>query len=352
VPGLLEVKGLRAKVGSFELGNIDLVIQEGRYMVLMGPTGSGKTTFLNAIAGLIRPLGGRVFLNGRDITGLPPEERPIGYVFQEPMLFPHLSVWENVAFGPRARGLRGPELIERVEWALEVVGIEHLAHRAPGQLSGGEAKEVALARALAIRPELLLLDEPLAHIDEASRNRLIEELRKVNRELGLTTIHVTHNRLEALKLADDLAIMSSGRLIQIGEAGELLGKPASEFVARFLGYKNILRCYCRRRGELYELDVNGLRLVSVEGREGEAIMCLRAEDILLSPERPRTSARNVLKGRVVALEPRGQVIEVSVDVGHGVELVAVITPISREELGIKPGSEVFLAFKASSVKVI
>ena len=349
---MLEVRGLRARVGSFELKGVDLEVRDGRYMVLMGPNGAGKTTLLNAIAGLIRPLEGRVVLNGRDITRLPPEERRIGYVFQEPMLFPHMTVYENVAFGLRARGLRGRELEERVRWALELVGIKHLAPRRPGQLSGGEAKEVALARALAIGPELLLLDEPLAHVDEASRARLAEKLKDLHDQLGLTAIHVTHDRLEALKLADDLAIMDSGRLVQAGDAREMLGKPASEFVARFLGFRNILRCRCRKLNGLYELEVGGLRILSVEGREGDAIMCLRAEDILVSVERPVTSARNVLEGRVLSIEPRGPVFELRVEVGSGVELVSVITPVSKEELGIRIGSKVYLAFKASSVKVI
>jgi len=349
---MLVLEDVGVRVGSFELSGVNLRVGRGRYLVLMGPTGSGKTTLLNVVAGLIKPSKGRVLLDGQDITDLPPEERPIGYVFQQGLLFPHLTVWGNVAFGPRARGLRGRELEERVEWALGLLGIDHLAGRRPDQLSGGEVKEVALARALALKPELLLLDEPLAHIDERSRGRLVIKLRKLHEELGITVIHVTHDRLEALKLADDLALMRDGRLIQAGEVDEVLSRPMDELAARFLGFENILRCYCKRVNGLYELQVGNLRFISAEGREGEAIMCLRAEDILVSLEEPRTSARNVLRGKVIAIEPRGPLLEVRVELEPRIQLVSVITPAAREELGIKVGSEVYLAFKASSIKVV
>ena len=349
---MLVIEGLRARVGSFELSDIALKVKGGGYLVLMGPTGSGKTTLLNVIAGLLKPLSGRVELDGHDITGLPPEKRPIGYVFQDCRLFPHLTVRENVAFGPRARGIRGEELEERVRWALEVVGAEELADKRPGQLSGGEARKAALARALALKPRLLLLDEPLAHVDERTREELLDRLREIREELRPIVIHVTHNRLEALKLADQLALMSSGRLVQAGEVGSVLSKPVSSFAARFLGYENILRGICRREGGLFELEVGSVKLFAAEGREGEVLVCLRAEDIFLSREEPRTSARNVLKGRVVSLEPRGPLISVRLEVGPDIELTSVITPAAKEELGIDVGADVFLAFKASSVRVI
>ena len=349
---MLVVEELRARIGSFELSDISLEVPEEGYLVLMGPTGSGKTTLLNVIAGLLKPTRGRIELDGQDITALPPEERQIGYVFQDCRLFPHLTVWENVAFGPRARGVRGEELKERVRWALELVGAEELADKRPGELSGGEARKTALARALALMPRLLLLDEPLAHVDERTRGELLDKLEEVREELGPIVIHVTHDRLEALKLADQLALMDSGRLIQVGDVGSVLSKPVSHFAARFLGYENILRGRCKRAGALFEVEVGSVKLITAEGREGDVLACLRAEDIFLSREVPRTSARNVLKGRVISLEPRGTLINVRLEVGPGIELVSVITPASREELGIEVGASVFLAFKASSVKVI
>ncbi len=349
---MLVLEDVKARVGSFELSGIDLTVQKGRYLVLMGPTGSGKTTLLNTIAGLLRPLSGRITLDGQDITGLPPEKRPIGYVFQDNRLFPHLTVRENIAFGPRARGLRGHELAERVKWAMELVGVSELADKRPWQLSGGEAKKVALARALALKPRLLLLDEPLAHVDERAREDLMDMLRAIREELAPTVIHVTHDRLEALKLADELALMESGRIIQVGEASSVLRRPASRFVAEFLGYDNILRARCQRSNGLYELWIGDVRLLAVEGREGDVLACLRAEDILLSREPPKTSARNVLKGRVVELRPRGTLIEVRLRVSPELELVSVITPAARAELGVEEGSELYLAFKASSVRVI
>jgi len=349
---MLAIEGLKARVGSFELSDITFEVRKGGYLVLMGPTGSGKTTLLNVIAGLLKPLSGRITLDGQDITDIPPEKRSIGYVFQDCRLFPHLTVRENVAFGPRAKGIKGKELEKRVKWALELVGAEDLADKRPHQLSGGEARKTALARALALRPRLLLLDEPLAHVDERTRGELLDRLREVREELGPVVIHVSHNRLEALKLADQLALMNSGRLIQVGDVGSVLSKPVSHFAAEFLGYENILKGRCKRAGSLFEIEIGSVKLITAEGREGDVLACLRAEDIFLSREEPRTSARNVLKGRVISLEPRGPLISVRLEVGPGIELASVITPAAREELGIEVGASVFLAFKASSVRVI
>jgi ABC-type Fe3+/spermidine/putrescine transport system ATPase subunit len=228
------VRGLIADAGSFRLGPVDLAVAPGRVLVVLGPSGAGKTTLLESISGLRRQLSGQIHLAGADLSGLPPESRGIGLVFQDAALFPHLSVRENVRFGLRARHRAADpaaigELLDRLR-------IGHLADRSPGSLSGGERQRVALARALAIRPGLLLFDEPLSALDGPTREEMRTLLREVPADLDIPAIHVTHDREEALSIGDDLAIIAGGRLVQAGPAERVISAPAGPDAARLLGW--------------------------------------------------------------------------------------------------------------------
>lgn len=230
---MLTMSGLLTRAGSFQLGPLDLAVSPGRVLVVLGPSGAGKSTLLHSIAGFRTPRHGRVRLGDRDITDLPAERRRIGVVFQDAALFPHLSVRDNVAFAPALRGhRRSPEVDE----LLARFGIAHLARRAPRSLSGGERQRVALARALAARPAALLLDEPLSALDQPVREELREILRATMRDLAVPAIHVTHDRDEALRLADDLAILAAGTLRQTGPVDQLTRHPADTITARLLGW--------------------------------------------------------------------------------------------------------------------
>jgi ABC-type sulfate/molybdate transport systems ATPase subunit len=230
---VLSVSGLVTQAGSFQLGPLGLAVSPGRVLVVLGPSGAGKSMLLDTIAGFRAPRSGQVHLGDRDITALPAEQRRIGMVFQDAALFPHLSVRDNIGFAPRLHGLHRAQVVTDL---LDRFGIPHLAARAPRSLSGGERQRVALARALAAQPAALLLDEPLSALDQPTREDLREVLRETLRELDVPAIHVTHDRDEALRLADDLAILAAGTLRQSGPATHLSRHPADTVTARLLGW--------------------------------------------------------------------------------------------------------------------
>ncbi|CCK29803.1 Putative 2-aminoethylphosphonate import ATP-binding protein PhnT [Streptomyces davaonensis JCM 4913] len=227
--------------GTVVLDALDLTVAPGEVMALLGPSGSGKTTALRAVAGFVRPAAGRVFLGDRDVTGLPPYRRGIGMVVQQYALFPHMRVEDNVAFGLKARKVARVEIRERVAEALEMTGMAAYARRYPRELSGGQQQRVAIARALAIRPGVLLLDEPLSALDARLRSGMLAELARLHRELpDVSILYVTHDQVEALTLADRIAVMDRARLQAVGTPGELYRAPANEFTASFVGNANLL----------------------------------------------------------------------------------------------------------------
>ncbi|MEB3318048.1 MAG: ABC transporter ATP-binding protein [Cyanobacteriota bacterium] len=222
------------------LREVSLSIGPGEFFSLLGASGCGKTTTLRLIAGFDQPQEGRIWLGGKDLTQAPPHRRPVNLVFQNYALFPHLNVWDNVAFGPRSRRLEGSEIRRRVGETLEVVGLSELARRHPQQLSGGQQQRVALARALVNAPAALLLDEPLAALDPNLRQAMRSELKRIQRDVGIAFLLVTHDREEALSLSDRLAVMHQGRLEQVGAPLELYDQPRTLAVARFMGAVNLL----------------------------------------------------------------------------------------------------------------
>jgi ABC-type sugar transport system ATPase subunit len=227
---MIKVSNLKRAFGEFTLRIDDFQVERGRYAVVLGPSGSGKSLFLKTLVGLFLPDAGAIEVGGKDVTGLPAERRRVGLVFQEPSLFPHYNVFKNIAYG-----LRGPGRQKTVEELAEILRIKDLLHRPVQKLSGGEAQKVALARALAVKPDVLLLDEPLSQVDHNSRLELQAELKRVHREMELTSLHVTHNREEAFALAEDCAVMLGGRIVQHCGTENMKNQPECEFVRRFLG---------------------------------------------------------------------------------------------------------------------
>ncbi|RST12630.1 ABC transporter ATP-binding protein [Streptomyces sp. WAC05374] len=227
--------------GNVVLDSLDLTVEPGEVMALLGPSGSGKTTALRAVAGFVRPASGRVFIGGRDVTALPPHRRGIGMVVQNYALFPHMRVEDNVAFGLRAQKVPKGEIPARVTEALELTGMAAYARRHPRELSGGQQQRVAIARALAIRPGVLLLDEPLSALDAQLRSGMLAELARLHRELpDVSVLYVTHDQVEALTLADRIAVMDRARLRDCGTPQELYRRPRTEFTASFVGNANLL----------------------------------------------------------------------------------------------------------------
>jgi iron(III) transport system ATP-binding protein len=258
------VEGLRVRFGdTTALDGVSLAVEPGELLLLLGPSGCGKSTLLRSIAGFVAPDGGRVLFDGQDVSGLPPHQRQIGMVFQSFALFPHLTVGENVAFGLREQRRPQAEIAPRVQSALEDVRMGGFAARRVDQLSGGEQQRVALARALVVRPRCLLLDEPLSNLDAGLRHSMREEIRRVCKEHGLTTLYVTHDQKEALAVADRIAVMRSGRLEQLGTPWEVYRTPRSRSVATFLGETNLLAARVgAREGDDVRVTAGSLSLLA------------------------------------------------------------------------------------------
>jgi ABC-type Fe3+/spermidine/putrescine transport system ATPase subunit len=280
------------------LQDVGLDIDEGEFVTLLGPSGCGKTTLLRIAAGFVQPSRGRVLLQGRDVTHLPPHKRPINMVFQRPTLFPHLDVYGNVAFGLRLARIPDSEIRQRVRKALEQVRLPDFGLRRSHELSGGQMQRVALARVLVGQPRVLLLDEPLSALDLAIRLQMEEELRRLHREIGTTFVYVTHDQREALALSNRIAVLNKGRIEQLGPPNEIYRKPATPFIARFVGNANVVPVELRpSRDGMSMLEIGGNRLeIAAVSDTGSAWLVLRPEAIRLT--RDLSGVDCVLRGFV------------------------------------------------------
>ena len=345
----LALHGLAKRYGDFvAVHGADLDVAAGSFLTLLGPSGSGKTTILMMIAGFTDPTAGRLLLDGTDITALPPEKRAFGMVFQGYALFPHMTVAENVAFPLRVRGLGRAEREAKVRATLDLVQLTGFAERLPKQLSGGQQQRVALARALVFDPALLLLDEPLSALDKKLRAELQEELRALHRRVGRTFINVTHDQEEALSLSDEVAILNHGRIIQKGAPAALYERPATRFVADFLGKSNFLRGVVREVGPAHiAIQCGPLRLRHAGGARlgDEVLLSLRPEKIALAQD-----GDNALEGRVLSSAYLGA--------GHAVVLETAIGPIRvhqpawRAAVEPAPGDTIRLAWAADAATLV
>jgi spermidine/putrescine transport system ATP-binding protein len=261
--------------------NLSLEIEHGRFFALLGPSGCGKTTTLRMIGGFEEPTSGRIELDGKDVGSLPPYKRDVNTVFQSYALFPHLSIFENVAFGLRRKKLRGGELQKRVREALDLVGLGLLEKRKPRQLSGGQQQRIALARALVNHPRVLLLDEPLGALDLKLRKEMQLELKRIQHEVGITFVHVTHDQEEAMTMADQIVIMEGGRIEQQGTPGELYEQPRTAFVASFLGVSNLLYGQTVAEDKVRLEDGTEIQVPSaaLRGRSGKVQIGVRPEKL-------------------------------------------------------------------------
>ena len=349
----LKVDGVSKRLGAFSLRNVSLEVGDSDYFVLLGPTGAGKTVLLELIMGFHRPEKGGIFLNGRDITNVPPEKRGLGYVPQNCPLFPHMTVFENVDFGLKMRRRPVAERKQSVHRMLELVGLEEKGERTPEALSSGERQKVVLARVLATEPKVVLLDEPLASIDAEASRGLREELKRINRELGAAVLHVTHDQIEAFILADRVAIMRNGAIVQKGRPNEVLSDPIDEFVARFLGYENVFRVrLVENEGQRSKVSINGVE-IRLAGRleSQEATVAIRPEDILIGTEALSVVGDwNILEGDVKGYVDMGPFVEVEVEAGLPVKVFVD----KRSFLGsnLSEGRRVRVGFRVESVKVV
>ena len=301
----LDIQGVTKRFGDFvAVNDLTLEVPEGAFYALLGASGCGKTTTLRMVAGLERPTAGRIVLGGDDITGLKPYQRPVNTVFQSYALFPHLSIFENVAFG--LRRTKSKDVKTKVGEMLDLVQLQEYAQRRPAQLSGGQQQRVALARALINRPRVLLLDEPLGALDLKLRRAMQLELKRIQTEVGITFIHVTHDQEEAMTMADTIAVMNAGVIEQQGTPSDLYGHPRTTFVANFLGQSNLLPGTIRHRsGDEVTAEVHGTKVlaarVTSEVREGDVWVGVRPEKVTLhaSGEGHRDGRNRLPDGEVV-----------------------------------------------------
>jgi len=350
----IQLHGVTKRFGdTVAVDALDLSIPKGTFFALLGPSGCGKTTTLRMIGGFEDPTDGRVFLGGTDVTDHPPYRRDVNTVFQSYALFPHLSVERNVSFGLERRRVGKAEVRRRVAESLELVQLHGLGKRKPAQLSGGQQQRVALARALVNRPRALLLDEPLGALDLRLRKQLQIELKRIQQEVGITFVHVTHDQEEAMSMADTIAVMSDGRIEQSGSAAELYERPRTEFVANFLGVSNLVD------GRVHE-RVNGLS--SIETHDGALLRvpsdrlapaALDAVRVGVRPEKVQLvpagddapSGANVLRGTVTVASFLGVSIHYLVRAAGGEELTVVAPNRDGvEPTSYGPGREVLLTW--------
>ncbi|WP_333771436.1 ABC transporter ATP-binding protein [Streptomyces sp. IBSBF 2435] len=344
--------------GTTVLDALDLTVEPGEVMALLGPSGSGKTTALRAVAGFVAPSAGRVLIGGHDVTGLPPYRRGIGMVVQQYALFPHLRVEQNVAFGLRARRTPRAEVSARVAEALEMTGMAAYARRYPRELSGGQQQRVAIARALAVRPGVLLLDEPLSALDARLRSGMLAELARLHRELPhMSILYVTHDQIEALTLADRIAVLDQARLQDCGTPHELYRTPRTAFTAGFVGSANLLTVRAHEDGG-FRLGAAALRVApDTPGRAGpapgaEATVCVRPHLLRLAeaaePAAGPGAGVNVLRGTVTGVQWRGHTHRLLVD-SCGQQLRADVGDLRQPP---QAGDEIALTFHAEDAVLL
>ncbi|MBA3382391.1 MAG: ABC transporter ATP-binding protein [Actinobacteria bacterium] len=350
----LSIAAVTHRYGSVAaLDDVSLQIEDGELITLLGPSGCGKTTLLRVVAGFIRPSEGRVVLQGRDITRVPPHRRPVNMVFQRSTLFPHLDVFQNIAFGLRIAGVPREERTRQVEEALALVRLEGYGPRRSHELSGGQLQRVALARALVNRPSVLLLDEPLSALDLKIRLEMEVELRRVHRETGATFVYVTHDQREALALSDRVVVFDQGRIEQVGPPGEIYRAPVSPFAARFVGDANVLPVQINavNAGEA-RVTLGGSELVVGAGAVetvGPAWLVLRPEVIRLSA-RPGTNGP-ALTGTVQDVAFRGAGFSYRIEVPALEELLKVETA-AEGGIPYELGSEVVVTWDRGSCSLL
>lgn len=349
---MIRVENLSNKWGEFELKNVSLEVKQGEYFVILGPTGAGKTLLLELIVGLYIPTEGKILVDGKDITYDVPETRNLGFLYQDYSLFPHFSVKKNIEYGMKLRNVSKNEIDEKIKELSKMFKIQNLMHRDVTTLSGGEQQRVSLARALAINPKVLLLDEPFSALDENTKAKLISEMKELHRNEGITFIHVTHSQEEAILLADRIGIMMDGIIVQVGTPDEIFYKPISKEIAKFVKIENIWEGkVIEKNEEELIIDVNNNHMVALcdHFKVGQSVrLIIRPEDIILG--KGDTSARNNFKGKITAIIKHGFYYIIRIDCGFKVE--AALTKQSIESLNLKEGKDINIFFKATALQVI
>ena len=346
-PGSVVFENVRKDFGAFTaIPDLSLSIKPGTLVTLLGPSGCGKTTTLRMLAGLEHPTSGRILIGGRDVTMKPAHERDVSMVFQSYALFPHMNAVQNVAYGLESSGFNKKEARERAEDGLTQVGLSGMGHRLPAELSGGQQQRVAVARALVLNPQVLLLDEPLSNLDARLRRRVRTEIRELQQRLGFTAVYVTHDQDEALAVSDRIVVMKDGRIAQEGAPRELYEEPVSEFIADFMGEANVVSCeIIGRDGDEALIDIGGLkhRLRSKRTATGKARLAVRPGSVVLNPE-----ASSGLGGEILTAAYLGDHVEYEIETPVG-NFFVIDHTVDRS---FAPRSTVSLGFRNRGLALI
>jgi molybdate/tungstate transport system ATP-binding protein len=345
---MVSLKNLYYKVGSFCLDKINLDIKKNEYFVILGPSGNGKTQLLRCIAGLCSIQDGEIFIDGKRKDQLPPEKRSVGMVFQNHILFPNMSVFDNIAFSLKLKKMNKNNIKDKVNHVAKIVGIDNLLSRSTVNLSGGERQRVALARAIVFNPKVLLMDEPFASLDKNLAEKLIIETKDLHKMLKQTTIHVTHNQEEAFTLADRICILKNGKIQMIDTPDNIFHKPNSQFIANFVCIENI---YSKAN-----IDTNGWisyhkKKISFHGdhqAKKNITFCIRPEDTLL--ERNRINGENVFRGNIQEIYDKGSIIRAVVDIGFRVVNLTMRNKFSK--MNVNKGAEIYIKLPEKSIHII
>jgi molybdate transport system ATP-binding protein len=348
---MLKISHLGLELGSFRLPDISLEVARGEYFILLGPTAAGKTVLLEAIAGLNPVKQGSILLADRDITTLTPEKRGISLVYQDHALFPHLTVRRNIIYGLRLRKTPDSEIQKTLDWLNDLLGIGYLLERRPVSLSGGERQKVALARALSVQPQVLLLDEPLSALDPESRENVQKELRTLHRNLRNTILHVTHDFEEALSLGARVAVIGDGRIQQVGSPEEVFRRPSSRFVAQFTLMRNIFTGELKIDGGAAYFESAGVKLaLTAPGwPPGPCLAAIRPEDVQLFKEPDLPSAANRLPAVVTAIVDKGATLTVTLH--SAVDIHCLILRRQYHDLGIQIGDRLNVVLNPAAIHV-
>ena len=351
---MLSVRHISKTLPSFGLRDVSFEVQPGQYFVLLGASGVGKSVLFEIIAGLTCPDAGRILLDGRDITDEKIQQRKIGLVFQNSALFPHMTVYDNIAYPLRCKRLKEREIHQRVGELAEDFAVTALLKRRPQTLSGGESQRVSLARAVASEPRCLLLDEPISSLDVKSRPQMRALLRRINAQ-GRAVLHITHEYTEAASLGTHIGVMEGGTIAQVGTVEEVFQRPKSEFIARFVGIRNFFEGQLTKpesdRTNTRRFRTGALVFwILSDNSAGSGYVMIRSEDITICNSASRTSARNNFEGKIVDIAPAGPGVEVIVDIG--VEVATLVTAESVKTLELDCGKKVWISFKASAVKFV
>ncbi len=352
----LEVQNLSVDLGQFHLDNVNLSLDRNGYLVVIGPTGSGKSVLLETIAGFYNPDNGKIFLDGKEITNLNPENRGISIVYQDYVLFPHMNIFDNIAYGLRKK-IDDKQLIKsKVIEMAEHLKIDHLLNRDPETLSGGEKQRTAIARSLVVEPKILLMDEPFSALDENTHVYLTGLIKKVIADYETTCIHVSHNFKDVWSLAEQVAVMKDGKILQQGMVKDVFSRPSHNFVADFVGVHNVFKGrVVGKKKDLTEIKLNNhLTIYSsdyTDTNSKNVLIAIRPENIIFSKETFLSSVRNQVKGKIKEIVKMGPMAWIVVKVNN-LDFKGLLTLSSCEMLEIKRDKEIYISFKSVNVKII